>query len=205
MEGLENSNTFPQIASAMPKYFLMPSSDKLSKENILAALDRLNELLHEKGVMGELCIFGGAAMVLAFDARESTRDVDGIFVPKGEVMTASRQVAEEFGFEPDWLNDGVKGFVSDEAEITSDGMPVYSNLRIMRPTTEYLLAMKCLASRAAEFGTEGDRADIITLLKETGLTDSAEVCDLVASYYKESLLPPRVKFYIEELISEVKP
>jgi len=183
----------------------MPSSDKLTKENILAALDRLNELLHEKGVIGELCIFGGAAMVLAFDARESTRDVDGIFVPKGEVMTASRQVAEEFGFEPDWLNDGVKGFVSDEAEITSDGMPVYSNLRIMRPTTEYLLAMKCLASRAAEFGTEGDRADIITLLKETGLTDSAEVCDLVASYYKESLLPPRVRFYIEELISEVKP
>lgn len=182
----------------------MPSSDKLTKENILAALDRLNELLHEKGVLGELCIFGGAAMVLAFDARESTRDVNGIFVPKEEVTAASRQVAEEFGFEPDWLNDGVKGFVSDEAEITSDGMPVYSNLRIMRPTTEYLLAMKCLASRAAEFGTEGDRADIITLLKQIGLTDPAEVCNMVASYYRESLLPPRVRFYIEELISELK-
>ena len=61
------------------------SPDKLSKANILAALDRLNELLHEKGVMGELCIFGGAAMVLAFDARESTRDVDAVFVPKYEI------------------------------------------------------------------------------------------------------------------------
>ncbi len=179
--------------------------DKLSKENILAALDRLNELLHEKGVMGELCIFGGAAMVLAFDARESTRDVDGIFVPKTEVLAAAIQVAEEFGFQPDWLNDGVKGFISSEAEITSDGMPVYSNLRIMRPTTEYLLAMKCLASRAAEFGVEGDRADIITLLNATGMRDPSKVCDLVASYYKESLLHPRVRFYIEELVSELNP
>lgn len=183
----------------------MASSEKLSKENILAALDRLNKLLHEKGVMGELCIFGGAAMVLAFDARESTRDVDGIFVPKGEVMAASRIVAEEFGFEPDWLNDGVKGFVSDQAEITSDDMPIYSNLRIMRPTTEYLLAMKCLASRTAEFGIGGDRADIITLLKATGIKDAEIACDLVASYYKESLLPPRVRYYIEELISELYP
>jgi hypothetical protein len=67
----------------------MPSNDKLSKEQILAALARLNDLLHEKGVMGEICIFGGAAMVLAFDARESTRDVDGIFVPKTEVMESA--------------------------------------------------------------------------------------------------------------------
>jgi hypothetical protein len=181
------------------------SPDKLSKATILLALDRLNELLHEKGVMGELCIFGGAAMVLAFDARESTRDVDGIFVPKTEVLNASRQVGVEFGFQFDWLNDGVKGFISDEAEFTSDGMPIYSNLRIMRPTTEYLLAMKCLASRAAEFGIEGDRADIITLLKTTGLRDPVKVCDLVASYYKESLLPPRIRFYIEEIVLELFP
>lgn len=181
----------------------MPSTDKLSKPQILAALARLNELLREKGVIGEVCIFGGAAMVLAFDARESTRDVDGIFVPKQEVIESARRVAGEFGFESDWLNDGVKGFVSDEAEFTADGMPVFSNLRIMRPTTEYLLAMKCLASRAADSSTDGDRADILTLLKLTGIKDATAACDLVVRYYKESLLPPRVKFYIEELVAEL--
>lgn len=182
----------------------MPPIDKLTKEQILAALARLNELLHEKGVMGEICIFGGAAMVLAFDARESTRDVDGIFVPKKDVYESARQVAEEFDFEPDWLNDGVKGFVSNDSEYTADGMPVFSNLRIMRPTTEYLLAMKCLASRVADSNTDGDRSDILTLIKLTGITDASEICDLVVRYYKESLLPPRVRFYIEELVSELK-
>ena len=107
--------------------------------------------------------------------------------------------------ELDWLNDGVKGFVSNESEFTADGMPIFSNLRIMRPTTEYLLAMKCLASRVADASTDGDRADIMTLLKLTGITDAATVCGLVVRYYKESLLPPRVRFYIEELISELNP
>jgi hypothetical protein len=60
--------------------------DTLSKEQILAALSGLNDLLHEKGAIGELCIFGGAAMVLAFDARESTRDVDAVFVPKDPIL-----------------------------------------------------------------------------------------------------------------------
>lgn len=181
----------------------MNPQDKLSRETILAALARLDELLREKGVTGEICIFGGAAMVLAFDARESTRDVDGIFVPKAEVIESAGKVAEEFGFEPNWLNDGVKGFLSNDFEYTADGMPVFSNLRIMRPTTEYLLAMKCLASRAADATTDGDRADIMTLLKLTGISDAAKVCDLVVRYYKESLLPPRVRFYIEELVSEL--
>ena len=169
----------------------------------MSALNRLNDLLKEKGVSGELCIFGGAAMLLAFDARESTRDVDAILVPKKEVLECAQQVSEELNLEIDWLNDGVKGFVSSEGEVTSAGMPVLENLRIMRPTTEYLLAMKCLASRVGDYGHPGDRQDVITLLRELKLTDAGEVCDLVASYYKESLLPPKVRFFIEETMSEI--
>lgn len=179
------------------------SPDKLSKAQIIAALQRLNELLHEKGVIGELCIFGGAAMVLAFDARESTRDVDAIFVPKQDVIAAAQQVAGEMGFELDWLNDGVKGFVSSEGEVTSDGMPVFTNLRVMRPTTEYLLAMKCLASRVADYGTGGDKIDVATLIKHLGITDPAAVIDIVVSYYKESIIQPKVQYFIEEIVAEL--
>jgi len=112
----------------------MDSYDILTKETILAALRRLDELLREQGVMGEICIFGGAAMVLAFDARESTRDVDAVFVPKDKVLDCARQVSKEFDIDEDWMNNGVKGFISDKAEVTHEGMPVFENLRIMRPT-----------------------------------------------------------------------
>lgn len=176
--------------------------DKLAREQIMAAL-HLNELLLQKGVIGELCIFGGAAMVLAFDARESTRDVDAIFVPKKEVLEAAKQVASELALDTDWLNDGVKGFVSDQGEVTSDGMPVFSTLRVMRPTTEYLLAMKCLASRVGDYGNHGDKADVITLVRRSGMTDPVAVIDLVCRYYKESLLPPKIVYFIEEIMQEL--
>lgn len=55
------------------------SPDKLSKANILAALDRLNELFHGKGVMGELCIFGGAVMILLQESPAAFR-VRNLFV-----------------------------------------------------------------------------------------------------------------------------
>lgn len=181
----------------------MPTSEKLSREQILAALARLDELLREKGIIGEICIFGDAAMVLAFDARESTRDVDAIFVPKNDMLNAAKQVAEEFDIRMDWVNDGVKGFVSPKGGVTSDGMPKFENLRIMRPTTEYLLAMKCLASRVEDYSHQGDKADVITLLKLLGLSDASVVCDIVARYYKESLLHPKVRFFIEETICEL--
>jgi hypothetical protein len=73
----------------------MLSSDILTKERIITPLDSLNQRLTAKGVTGELCIFGGATMILAFDARESTRAVVAVFVPKTEIYEEAAKIAEE--------------------------------------------------------------------------------------------------------------
>jgi len=139
--------------------------EKITREYILRALGRLDELLRERGVSGEVCIFGG--------------------------------------LEEAWLNDGVKGFLSDQGEVTSAGMPVFENLRVQRPTTEYLLAMKCLASRVGDYSQEGDRGDVTRLLKELEMSKPSEVCKLVEGFYKESQVPAKVRFFIEEVCSEL--
>lgn len=51
-------------------------------------------------------------MTLAFDDRESTRDVDAVFVPKMEIYNEAARVAEAMGLPDSWLNDGVQGFVA---------------------------------------------------------------------------------------------
>ncbi len=181
----------------------MKSSDILTKERIITALDKLNKRLTEKGVTGELCIFGGATMILAFDARESTRDVDAVFVPKTEIYKESAKIAEEMNLPVSWLNDGVKGFVSEEGDVTTEGMPQWENLRIMRPTTRYLLAMKCMAARVAEYDTAGDKNDIIHLCKNLGIHTSQEVLNLVEDYYPTSRIPVKTQFFIEEIIAEM--
>lgn len=143
-------------------------------------------------------------MILAFDARESTRDVDAIFVPKTGIYQLAEQIAEEMNLPISWLNDGVKGFVSSEGELTDEGMPQWENLRILRPTTRYLLAMKCMAARVADYDTAGDKNDIIHLCKDLGIASATEVLDIVEGYYPASRITVKTQFFIEEIISEMK-
>ena len=182
----------------------MSAKNKLTKECIIAALDLLNKRLTEKGVTGELCIFGGATMILAFDARESTRDVDAVFVPKTAIYQEAEAIAEAMNLPSSWLNDGVKGFLSADGDLTTDGMPQWENLRIMRPTTRYLLAMKCMAARVADYDTVGDKMDIIHLCNSLDIRTFDEVLNLVEDYYPPDRIPIKTQYFIQEIIEEMK-
>lgn len=180
------------------------SSDTLSKENLLAALCRLDELLEQQGITGEICIFGGATMILAFDARESTRDIDAVFVPKTEIYRAADRIADEMDLPASWLNDGVKGFVSPHGDTTTEGMPQWDNLRILRPTSRYLLAMKCMAARIAAYDTVGDQADVLHLCRELGIDTTEDVLKIVDGYYPVAKIPIKTQYFIEEVVAELK-
>lgn len=83
-----------------------------TRQEILNGLTRLGELAKERGLSIKLTLVGGAAMVLGFDARQSTKDVDVVILEPKEarlVRDLARQVAEEFNWPEDWLNDGAKG------------------------------------------------------------------------------------------------
>jgi hypothetical protein len=179
------------------------SQPGLSKDEIIAALGRLNEHLAESGVIGEVCLFGGTAMVLAFNARLSTRDVDAIFVPATLIRELAAKVAEERGLAEGWLNDGVKGFQSDQPEVTQDSVPQFSHLRIYRPSANYLLAMKCLASRATGAGTIGDKDDIAVLIKHLGLKTADEVMDNLTRFFPPERILPKTQFMIHEVIASL--
>lgn len=71
------------------------------------------EILHQRGIQGDLYRVGGAAMAVAYNARRATRDGEAVFEPKMEIYKAAREVAEELGLPPGWLNDAVKGFLRD--------------------------------------------------------------------------------------------
>ena len=78
-------------------------SSGLTKDEIIAALGQLNDYLKEADIIGELCLFGGTAMVLAFNARLSTRDVDAIFKPPTLIRELAAKIAEERGLSSTWL------------------------------------------------------------------------------------------------------
>jgi hypothetical protein len=177
----------------------------LDRATILGALRRLAELLRERDTQGELCLLGGTVMVLAFSARPSTKDVDAIFEPASLVRGLARRVAVEQHLPEDWLNDSAKGFISARHETTAADLPQFDGLRVTAPTAEYLLAMKCMASRiAAGADDAGDVADISFLIDRLGLSSPADAFALVARYYPEKRIPARAMYLLEDLFARRK-
>jgi len=144
-------------------------------------------------------------MVLVFNARLSTRDVDAIFMPAALIRDLAAKVAEERGLAPDWLNDGVKGFQASNPEITQDSVPQFSHLRVYRPSAKYLLAMKCMASRTSGPETAGDRNDIMVLVKHLGFKTADEIIKNLTRFFPPERIPAKTQFMIHEVISDLNP
>jgi hypothetical protein len=117
----------------------------------------------------------------------------------------ARQVGEANQFPGDWLNDGVKGFISARHETTPGNLPQFSNLRLTMPVPEYLLAMKCMASRIGAIESEADDvADILFLIRHLNLKEARSVMDILAAYYPKDQVPIRAQYLVEGLFAEGK-
>jgi hypothetical protein len=121
-------------------------------------------LAQAKGLHIQLTLVGGAVMVLRFDARPSTRDVDAVILQPREarlVRDLAKQVADELDWPEDWLNDGAKGYLVG----ISAGPIIFESpgIEARAPSMEQLLAMKLCAWR-----DDVDIADARRLLQEVG-------------------------------------
>jgi hypothetical protein len=163
-------------------------------------LSLLNAELRKDGITGEICIVGGAAMVLAFGSRASTRDIDALVMAPASVRAAAERVAETHGLPANWLNDGAKGFASG-APIEVKELLQFSNLRIVAPPPAYILAMKCIAARVGL--DEHDKEDALFLIRLLGLRGSASVLELVAQYYTVERIPAKTRFFVQEVCDEL--
>jgi len=80
---------------------------------LLDAFADLGRRAWAEGASIEIAVYGGSALMLVFDWRAATKDVDGVFEnDRAIVRRLAADVAAERGWPSDWLNDGVKGFLS---------------------------------------------------------------------------------------------
>jgi len=170
----------------------------LDKKKMDRLFDALNNELAKQKIQGELFLVGGAAMCLAFDARESTRDVDALFRPSKWLREAAARVAVKEGLDSHWLNDAVKGYFSEEASFA-----VYkelSHLKVSVANADYLLAMKCLAMRLGE--EFQDLNDVRYLLRHLGIHSYKKALELIGAYYPLERFPQKTLYVLEELLED---
>jgi len=143
----------------------------LTRDDILAALEALSKELQSTT---EILVGGGAALVLLYNARESTKDVDAFALTSSDpsaVRAAAHRVAETLDLPEDWLNEGAKGYLQG----TSAGEVLFqtSTLIVRAIAPQQLLAMKLSAWR-----DDVDISDARLLLSKL-LGDSQQVWSLI--------------------------
>ena len=100
--------------------------DRAALESALAELGRR---AFEVGRTVEIAIYGGSALLLTLNREITTGDVDAVFEKdKTFIKKLAADMAEELGWDENWLNDGVKGWLS-----ARDADPDVPN-RCSRPT-----------------------------------------------------------------------
>jgi len=169
----------------------------LAKRDIELLFGRLNAELVARDVRGQVYVVGGAVLCLVHAAREATQDVDAYFMPARELRAAAARVALEAGVPEDWLNDGVKGFLS--AQGTFSPYLQLSHLTIHTADAAYLLAMKCLSARIGEEFHDLD--DIRFLLRCLNLTSLDGAREVIGRYYPLERFPQKTFYLLEDLLA----
>jgi len=182
----------------IPPIDLFGSSYAMDRKTIMQNLMHLDDELKVKDVRGKIALVGGAVMCLVLKTRESTHDIDAIFEPKSIIYECIEITARKKNLPKNWLNDSVKGFMSQNADFQPH--VEFSNLDVLVATPEYMLAMKCLSSRA-ESETEMD--DIKSLIQHLEIKTYDAVESVMLKYYPIARFQAKTKYVIQEVLDEL--
>ncbi|RRK01493.1 hypothetical protein Ga0100231_001470 [Opitutaceae bacterium TAV4] len=185
----------------------------MKKQILIQALRRLGELAAAEGSMVEITVYGGVAMMLHFDSRQATKDIDAIFRPRAETLTLARKVQAELDLPDNWINDEVRQFLSNElgargarARVTPFALPTElreaPGLRISAPSPRYLIAMKARALRRPLPGIAGDREDLAVLFRHENIRSADEVDDILEEFFPDYILNDTARLVIEAIIEK---
>ncbi|MDV3306850.1 hypothetical protein K7Z75_24815 [Mycobacterium avium subsp. hominissuis] len=165
--------------------------------DIRRAFEALAAKLERRRVIGQVHVYGGDPMLLAYDPdRTATRGIDAEFSPDGPMIAAIREIANENGWPSTWLNNQAASYV---ARYPGEGERVFDHpyLQVNVTPPDHLLAMKVLAGRATR-----DADDVRTVLGHLGITTTAEVWAVVDRFFPGTPIPPRSRSLVEDLLNE---
>src|SRR6267154_3044457 len=184
----------------------------LDFEIVVNAFDVMGRYLRDQcGVVGEIAVYGGTAMLLQFPWRKMTEDVD-VTILTGEresaVKDAAAFAALRLGLPDDWLNNYVGGFTPEtesQAFFLTNG--VYPRgeapgLRVFLAKPEYLCAMK-LKALERETVEDRDFEDAVRLGLEIGKETTDELSRLFSSFFPDEALGPNAAARLLEVAEQI--
>ncbi|QQK79231.1 ABC transporter substrate-binding protein [Salicibibacter cibi] len=168
-------------------------TENISKELFLEILETLNERLGENKLNMSLSIYGGTVMVVSFDVRPATKDIDAIFETSPQIETILTDIAETYGLAEDWINQDIKDPLKNVKEEALKEIYSFDHLKVFAPGAEQMLAMKILSARAEPFRDFADAEYLIDFLEIETLEQVLEIFD---KYIGRKFLRDRQKIFL---------
>jgi hypothetical protein len=180
----------------------------LSAQDLNDALTELGQRARDQGKIVEIAIYGGSARMLASNFRIATEDVDAVAdADQDFVNRLAQDIAAQRGWANDWLNDGVRTYLSPNVDGLAQQHELFRTypsedapgLRVFVPTPEYLLAMKLMAMRLDPAAGKTDVEDILNLMDVLGIRDKAQLLEFAAAFYPEARVSGRLRLGLDVL------
>ena len=172
--------------------------DLMNKDKLLAIFDYINERLKENQLQLEITVYGGSIMTMVYDSRPATKDIDCVFSETNLKLVDNILDLTKFAFNlsDGWINEEIKEPLESLLKEDKETYKLYSNLKILKPKAEQLLAMKILAARPEP---AKDFIDAYILSKELDISTREELLDIVSNYIPLTLLGERQINFIKYL------
>jgi len=175
-----------------------------TRAELSAALRELGQLAADAGKVIDLAVYG-SCLTLVSNFRVGSEDVDAVAIADQDFIDrAARAVATRHGWPDDWLNDGVRTYLSPtvEGHAAHELFATYPDetkpgLRVYVPNAHYMLAMKLMAMRIEP--AEKDLEDIVNLLQVVGIKDKAEIVAFAAEFYPEARVSGKLRLALDQL------
>lgn len=177
----------------------MSSSNKeINKDKLLQILDYLNNRLAENNLFLDLNVYKHTVMTLLYDIRPATKHIECVFIDCDMKLLDSilDLTGMVFNLNNDWLFNQIKQPIIQLIHNGDNNNLTYSNLRVISPLPEQLLAMKILSSRPLP---SKDLYDAFLLCKDLDITTKQQVLDIFGSYIPDSYLLERQTQFIKYL------
>jgi hypothetical protein len=170
----------------------------MNKKKLLQIFDYLNERLKENQLQLEITIYGGSIMTMVYDNRPATRDIDCVFSETNTKLLDNILNLVKFAFNlPDgWINEEIKEPLKSILKEDKETFKVYSNLKLLKPNAEQLLAMKILAARPEP---AKDFIDANILCRDLNITTRDKLLNVCSKYIPLSLIGERQINFIKYL------
>lgn len=169
-----------------------------TKSLLLEIFDYLNELLADNKLHLEFTVYGGSIMTLLYDNRPATKNIGSLFNSVNEelLMNIFSQIQEVYQLNRDWINDDVKEPIKTLIDEKTIIYKEYSNLTIIQPIPEQLLAMKVLAARAEP---SKDFVDAFILCKDLNVSSKKQLFDIITRFIPRNAIKERQLTFIKYL------